>query len=180
MFFMAEIFEFKVEQLIQLMRETSLNRSQNIDVVRRNFRRIVDYHQDIHECYLMVRELAADLSALIIIGYVPFTAALMVFLITDFNIAHLDEFFIIITNLYMWCTAMQKIFDMGDKLTEGAFEMDWYEMDNRMSKDFVIFFMKLHQPLKIKSLFFDLKKPILVSMMKTMYSTLMLILNTNN
>lgn len=50
-----------------------------------------------------------------------------------------------------------------DILAEEAYNMDWYEMDNRLSKDFIFFFMRLQNNKEFKSLFFVLKRPLLLS-----------------
>lgn len=45
----SDLLEYKVNLLMKLMKQTSLSRHQNIEDVRRNFHRIVEYHQEIHE-----------------------------------------------------------------------------------------------------------------------------------
>lgn len=48
-------------------------------------------------------------------------------------------------------------------MAEAVYDMDWYEMDNRMTKHFILFLMKVQQPSEIKSLLFHVNKPLFVS-----------------
>ncbi|XP_045483748.1 uncharacterized protein LOC123689009 [Harmonia axyridis] len=123
-----------------------------------------------------MKNILSPISNEIIFGYIPFMASCVTLCIKDFNSAYLFEFIISILGIYVWISGAQKISDMDDILAEEAYNMDWYEMDNRLSKDFIFFFMRLQNNKEFKSLFFVLKRPLLLSMMKTMYSLLMLIL----
>ncbi|XP_045483746.1 uncharacterized protein LOC123689007 [Harmonia axyridis] len=175
-YFFAELYEYKVQQLMKLMRQTSLKREQNINNKRRQLRKIIIHHQEIIECNILMKNIISTISNEIIFGYLPYMASCVTLCIEDFNSAYLFEFILPILGIYVWISGAQKISDMDDILAEEAYNMDWYEMDKRLSKDFIFFFMRLQNNKEFKSLFFVLKRPLLLSMMKTMYSLLMLIL----
>ncbi|XP_044761848.1 uncharacterized protein LOC123319066 [Coccinella septempunctata] len=175
----AELLDYKVKHLIKLIQETSLNRARDIQNIRASFKRIVDYHQEIQECFVLAREIIGVTSIPIVLGAAPFIAALSTSFLLDPNYAHMDELLTIFVLVYLWCDSSQKITDLGGILAEEVYAMDWYEMDVKLKSDFVLFLHKVQQPVEMKSLFFILNKPLLLSLGRSMYSVLMLILNKN-
>lgn len=45
----GQLFDYKASNFIGMMQTTSLSRHQNIEVARKNFRHIIESHQELYE-----------------------------------------------------------------------------------------------------------------------------------
>ncbi|XP_044762407.1 uncharacterized protein LOC123319473 [Coccinella septempunctata] len=132
------------------MQKTSLSREQNVEIVKQKFRDIIDYHQELNLCFVLIRDILGGLSAPGITIFIPITAT--------------------VTAAFMY----------GETIQEAAYDMNWYEMDRTMRKEYLIFLMNLQRPFEMQSMIFVLKKPMFLAMIRSIYSCVMLLLQMNN
>ncbi|XP_044760944.1 uncharacterized protein LOC123318398 [Coccinella septempunctata] len=170
-YILAELFEYKCRRLIKLMQKTSLSRVQNVKIVKQKFHYIVDNHQEIYQCFVLIRNILGGIIAPGVTIFIPVTANVSVAFMRDFNIGHLEEFLVTITVSYFCMDSSQRIKDLGEIIQGTAYDMDWYEMDKEMNKEFIIFLMKLRRPFEMKAILFVLEKPFFLSV--NLYSLLL-------
>ncbi|XP_044761690.1 uncharacterized protein LOC123318970 isoform X3 [Coccinella septempunctata] len=132
-YILSELFEYKSKQLMELMHNTSLSREQHLGIVKQKLHDIVNYHQQLHECFGLIRDIICGIIAPGVTVFIPAAATQTVY------------------------------FMRGQIIQEAAYGMDWYEMDKEMNKDYIIFLMKLQIPLKMKSILFIIEKPFYLS-----------------
>ncbi|XP_044745249.1 uncharacterized protein LOC123307100 [Coccinella septempunctata] len=130
-------------------------------------------------CFDLIRDILGGITAPGVTVFIPVTANISVAFMRDFNIGHLQEFLVTIAICYFCIDSSQRIKDLGEIIQGTAYDMDWYEMDKEITKEFIIFLMKLRRPLEIKTILFVLEKPFFLSMLRSMYSFFTLMLKMN-
>ncbi|XP_044761688.1 uncharacterized protein LOC123318970 isoform X2 [Coccinella septempunctata] len=178
-YILSELFEYKSKQLMELMHNTSLSREQHLGIVKQKLHDIVNYHQQLHECFGLIRDIICGIIAPGVTVFIPAAATQTVYFMRDFNIACLQISILTVFIFYICFDSIQRITDLGQIIQEAAYGMDWYEMDKEMNKDYIIFLMKLQIPLKMKSILFIIEKPFYLSMLRSIYSFFMMMLQMN-
>ncbi|XP_044761695.1 odorant receptor 67a-like [Coccinella septempunctata] len=161
------------------MQKTSLSRVQNLELVKRKFRDIVDCHQDLKLCFDLIQDVLGALTYPAMICFVPITACFSTAFAKDFNKAYLLEGLLLAALCYFNFYSWQTIADLGEIIQEAAYNMDWYDMDKAMNKEYLIFLMKLQRPHELQSAIFVLQMPMFLRLMRSVYSFFMLMYQMN-
>ncbi|XP_044762378.1 odorant receptor 45b-like isoform X2 [Coccinella septempunctata] len=178
-YIIAKLFEYKCQSLIKLMQKTSLSRVQNLELVKQKFRDIVGYHQDLKLCFDLIRDVLGGLTSPGMICFIPITACYSTAFAKNFNSAYLLEGLLLAVLCYLCFYSWQKIIDLGEIIQEAAYNMDWYDMDKAMNKEYLIFLMKLQRPHELQSVIFVLQMPLFLQVMRSVYSFFMLMYQMN-
>ncbi|XP_044760943.1 odorant receptor 67a-like [Coccinella septempunctata] len=178
-YILAELFEYKCRRLIKLMQETSLSRVQDVKIVKQKFHDIVRNHQAIYQCFVLIRDILGGITAPGVTVFIPLAATVCVGFVRDFNIGYLLEFLIVIPMCYLLFQSNQRITDLGEIIQDAAYDMDWYEMDKEMNKEYIIFLMKLQRPLEIKTILFVMHKSLFLLMLRNVYSFFTVLIQMN-